>query len=118
MHFAPELAERPRPRWLVWGALGILGGVAALADSQRRRHKQLAAHGTAVRGVVGALSRRGSRRVFSVTYSVHGEERTLRASERNPARQEGDIVTVLYLPDKPYALLYCTSLYRALGPPF
>jgi Protein of unknown function (DUF3592) len=114
--FAPQLERREMPALVRWIAVGVLAAMLFVLDQQRRFHKRLVAYGKPVAGLVEGVRRRGANRVFAVRYKLHGQEGTLRGSERNPLRADGDAVTVLYLPERPErALLYRTSLYRARG---
>jgi hypothetical protein len=113
-NFAARLDRDEMPAVLRWMAAALLAGLVFVFDQQRRFHKRLVARGKPVAGVVEGVRRRGATRVYTVRYQLHAGERQLRGSERNPQRADGDVVTVLYLPERPEkVLLYCTSLYRA-----
>ena len=113
-HFTPRLEQQPMPPVIRWLAVALLAALLFVFEQQRRFHRKIVEQGKAVAGVVEAVRRRGSNRVFTVRFKLQGQERTLRGSERNPQRADGDVVTVLYLPERPErAVLYCTSLYRA-----
>lgn len=113
-NFVPRLAGQEIPPALRWAAVGLLGVLFLAYDQQRRFHRKLVSHGKPTAGVVEGVRRRGATRVFTVRYKLHGQEGRLRGSERNPRRADGDVVTVLYLPERPErTLLYFASLYRA-----
>jgi Protein of unknown function (DUF3592) len=113
-NFVPRLERQEIPAVLRWGAVGLLAALLFLFEQQRRFHKRLVSHGKPTAGVVEGVRRRGATRVFTVRYKLHGQEGRLRGSERNRERADGDVVTVLYLPERPErTLLYRTSLYRA-----
>lgn len=112
--FVPRLARQDIPPALRWTAVGFLGALLFVFEQQRRFHKRLVSRGKPAAGVVEGVRRRGGTRVFTVRYELYGQEGRLRGSERNPERADGDVVTVLYLPERPErTLLYGTSLYRA-----
>jgi hypothetical protein len=114
LSFVPRIERQEIPPALRWGAVALLAALLVAFEQQRRFHKRVVAHGAAAAGVVEGVRRRGANRMFTVRYKLHGQEGTLRGSERNPARADGDVLTVLYLPERPErALLYRTSLYRA-----
>ena len=115
-NFAPSLERQELPPAMRWVAVGLVAALFYVFDQQRRFHKRLVSHGKPTAGVVEGVRRRGARRVFTVRYKLHAQEGQLRGSERNRERADGDVVTVLYLPERPErALLYCISLYRARG---
>jgi hypothetical protein len=92
----------------------VLAALAFVLERRRRRHLRLAREGTPVAGVAENVRRRGGVRVFDVKFKLKGREGSLRASERNPMRRNGDIVTVLSDPiDAGDAVLYQQCLYRA-----
>jgi hypothetical protein len=112
--FVPKLERQQIPPALRWGAVALLAALQFAFEQQRRFHKRVVSQGKPAAGVVEGLRRRGANRIYTVRYKLHGQEGLLRGSERNPARADGDVLTVLYLPERPErALLYCTSLYRA-----
>lgn len=113
-NFAERLDREEMPPALRWMAAALLGALVFVFNQQRRVQKRLVAHGKPVAGVVEGVKRRGATRSYTVRYKLHGHEGRLRGSERNPERADGDVVTVLYLPERPErVLLYSTSLYRA-----
>ena len=113
-NFVERLDREETPAMLRWTAAALLAAVVFVFDQQRRVHKGLVSRGKPVAGVVEGVRRRGGTRVYTVRYRLHAQEGRLRGSERNPHRADGDIVTVLYLPERPEkVLLYCTGLYRA-----
>ena len=113
-NFAARLDRKEMPASLRWMAAALLGALLFVFDQQRRVHRRLVSRGKAVPGVVEGVRRRGATRVYTVRYKLHAQEGRLRGSERNPERANGDVVTVLYLPERPEkVLLYCTSVYQA-----
>jgi hypothetical protein len=113
-HVAPSLERHDMPAAMRWSAVGFIAVLLIGFEQQRRFHRKLVSEGKAVAGVIESLRKRGGSRVFTVRFAVKGQERTLRGSERHLDRADGDVVTVLYLPDKPdRALIYSSSLYRA-----
>ncbi|MEX2301955.1 MAG: DUF3592 domain-containing protein [Bryobacterales bacterium] len=116
-NFVARLDRKEMPASLRWMAAALLGALVFVFDQQRRVHRRLVSRGKAVAGVVEGVRRRGATRVYTVRYKLHAQEGRLRGSERNPERANGDVVTVLYMPERPEkVLLYCTSLYRARLP--
>lgn len=113
-HFLPEVT---RPAFAERGLLMALVGLAFLAyllEGRRRRHLRLVKHGTPVAGVAENVRRRGGARVYDVRFRVNGREGSLRATERNPMRKNGDVVTVLCDTRGPEdAEIYQQCLYRA-----
>ncbi len=100
---------------------GLLLGacVAALLlvylDSQRRRQRRLVSTGLPVSGTVSDIRRRGASRSYHARYQVGGTEHTVRASERNPERRNGDQVTVLHDAEDPGdGIVYEAALYRVV----
>jgi hypothetical protein len=113
-NFVARLDRKEMPASLRWMAAALLGALVFVFDQQRRVHRRLVSSGKAVAGVVEGVRRRGATRVYTVRYKLHAQEGRLRGSERNPERANGDVVTVLYMPERPEkVLLYCTSLYQA-----
>ena len=110
-HYLPPLT---RPAFAERGLLMALVAVAYCAyllEQRRRRHRRLASSGTPVAGVAENVRRRGGSRVYDVRFTTDGREGSLRATERNPMRRSGDVVTVLC--DGKEAELYSQCLYRA-----
>ncbi len=110
-HYLPALT---RPAFAERGllmAVVVAAFLIYLLETRRLRHRRLVRQGTPVAGVAENVRRRGGARAFDVCYRADGRERKLRASERNPARRDGDAVTVLC--DAGEAELYSQCLYRA-----
>jgi hypothetical protein len=117
VHFAGRLEQEDLPPAVRWIAVAALGALFFGFEHQRRYHKRLVSRGSPVKGIVEGVRRRGGSRVFTVRYQLHGRQGSLRGSERNPKRADGDAITVLHLPERPeQTTLYCTSLYRARVP--
>jgi hypothetical protein len=114
VHFAGLLEREELPPAVRWIVAGALAALVFGFDHQRRYHRRLVSQGTAVAGTVEGVRRRGANRVFTVRFQLHAHQGSLRGSERNPQRADGDLVTVLYLPERPErAVLYSATLYRA-----
>src|SRR5690606_23510813 len=96
IHFVPELTQAPfAMRALLMGAVATAFGLFLVA-SRLFRHWRLARSGRPVAGRVESVSRRGGAKKLRVRYeSSQGRELSLNALERNPARKQGDIVTVM-----------------------
>lgn len=113
-HYLPEITRSDREvrAVLMAAVLGVF--FIYLLEARRRRHKRLVQSGTAVPGVVEAISRRGGAKALTVKAEVQGAERILRTTERNSRRGVGDVVTVLYDPHRPAdAEIYRGLLYEA-----
>ncbi|MEZ5362373.1 MAG: hypothetical protein R2748_08570 [Bryobacterales bacterium] len=111
-HYLPELTRPPFAERGLLMALVALAFVVYLLESRRRRHHRLVERGTATAGVVEKVRRRGGARAYEVRFRVNGREGTLKATERNPLRRNGDVVTVLA--DGDDAEIYQQCLYRAV----
>ena len=109
-HYLPEITRSDREvrAVLMAAVLGVF--FIYLLEARRRRHKRLVQSGTAVPGVVEAISRRGGAKALTVKAEVQGTERILRTTERNSRRGVGDVVTVLYDPHRPAD----AEIYRGL----
>jgi hypothetical protein len=113
-HYLPALT---RPAFAERGflmALVVLAFLAYLLESRRRRHRRLVRQGTPVAGVVENIRRRGGARAYDVLFQLNGRNGSLRATERNPLRKNGDVVTVLCDRTAEDAEIYQQCLYRAL----
>jgi hypothetical protein len=115
IHRAEGISEpRATPSVIVLAFI-FLGLPLAMAELIRRRHRDLVSRGTPVAGVVSNLRRRGAAQLFSAGYTAEGQQRSLRGTLRRSNLQEGDLVTVLYLPEHPDAsVLYASSFYQAV----
>ncbi len=115
LHYLPEITRDP---FAMRGSLiaALLAAFAiGLLEMQRRKHKRLTSRGAAVEGKVAGLVRRGVNRVYTAEYRAGGKSLSVRATERNPARREGDAVTVLYNPNDPTeAIVYVAAMYRVV----
>ena len=70
--------------------------------------------GKAVPGVVESASARGSAKALTVRAEIQGSDRILKGTLRSTRLKVGDVLTVLYDPQRPAdAELYAGLLYRA-----
>jgi hypothetical protein len=113
-HFLPALTRPVFAERALLMALTAVAFLAYLLESRRRRHSRLVRQGTPVAGVAENVRRRGGARVYDVRFRSGGREGKLRATERNPLRRDGDVVTVL-CDAQGDAELYLQCLYRAKG---
>ncbi|MCB1020283.1 MAG: hypothetical protein KDC27_10160 [Acidobacteria bacterium] len=111
-HYLPQVTRPPFAERGLLMALVALAFVVFLLESRRRRHHRLVQRGAATAGIVEKVRRRGGARAYEVRFRANGREGTLKATERNPLRRNGDVLTVLT--DGDDAELYQQCLYRAV----
>lgn len=114
LHYLPDITREP---FALRGSViaAVLSACAIVfLDRRRRMHKRLVRSGAVAPGSVSQLQKRGANRVYVLRYSASGQNLAVRVTERNPGREDGDTVSVLYAPEKPSeAIAYPAAMYRA-----
>lgn len=105
--------RRPLDRRMKYALYAIGLALLLMLEWIRRRERSLVRHGTVASAEARGVKTRGASRSYEAVFEARGQTLKIPTTERSRTRTEGDLVTVLFHPEKPgRATVYETSFYQ------